>query len=86
MPFALAREGADDVVGLEAGDHHQRPAHGPHELMDDRDLPSQVLGHFRPVRLVLGVDVVPEGLARRIEDHRPVGRATVQFCVGAQTP
>ena len=45
----------------------------------------QVIGHHRAVRLVLVVHGVAEGLARRIEDDRPVQGAVVQAGILAQT-
>ena len=70
----LRRERRDDVVGLDAVDHQQRPAVGAHQLVQRLDLPDEVFGHRRPVRLVFGVPVVAKRLARRVEhDGEVVG-------------
>ena len=75
-------ERADHVIGLHAIDHEQRPAQRAHCGMDRLDLRGEVLRHRGPVRLVLGVEVVAEGLALGVEHHRPV-RAGV---LTSQTP
>ena len=64
-----AGERADHVVRLDAGHAQQRQ---PLRLDggDQRvDLRAQVVGHRRPVRLVLGEQLVAERLAGRVEYH-----------------
>ena len=58
---------ADDVVGLDAFDAQQRNAHRFDRFEQRLDLRAQLVGHRRPVRLVLGVEVVAERLAGRVE-------------------
>ena len=79
MPAArgLRGERADHVVGLHAFDHQQRPAMRAHEFVQRRDLRDEVVGHRRPVRLVLRVPVVAERLARRVEHDGEVVRLAV---------
>jgi hypothetical protein len=60
----------DDVVGLVAAFLDAGNVEGAHGLARERDLRAQVLRHFRAVGLVLGINLVAEGLARRVEDHR----------------
>ncbi len=59
---------ADDVVGLDAFDAQQRNAHRFDRFEQRRHLRAQLVGHRWPVGLVLGVQLVAEGLARRVED------------------
>ena len=49
MPAAAAcvRERADDVVGLDAFDHQERPAMRAHELVQRLDLRDEIVGHRR---------------------------------------
>ena len=63
----LCREGADHVVRLDVRHDQQRHAHRLDDLVDRLDLLPEVGRHRRTVGLVLRVDVVPEGLARRVE-------------------
>ena len=58
---------ADHVIGLHALDHHQRPAFGTHGFVQRLDLAAQVVRHRRAVGLVVGVEIVAEGLALRVE-------------------
>ncbi len=62
-----AGQRADHVVGLDAGHVQHLPAEQAHHLVDGRDLRAQVVRHRRAVGLVLGVQVVAEGLAGRVE-------------------
>ncbi len=64
---------ADHVVGLDALDHQDRPAHEAHHFMDRLDLLAQVFRHRRTRSLVLGIQVVAEGLAFGIEHAGNVG-------------
>lgn len=64
-----ARQGADDVIGLDTFHAQQWQAKGTHAGMQRLDLQAQVIRHRRTLGLVLGVHVVAEGLALGIEDH-----------------
>ena len=64
----LLRERGDDVVRLDAADDEQRPAHRADRLHERLDLRAELVGHRRAVRLVLGIHVVAEGLARGVEN------------------
>ena len=72
------RQRGDDVVRLDAFDHQQRPAMRAHQRVQRLDLAREILGHRRPVRLVLRIPVVAKRLARRVEHHgEVVGRRVV---------
>jgi hypothetical protein len=67
---ALARHAgqrADHVVGLHARHVQHLPAQQAHHFMDRLDLRPQVVRHRRAGGLVLGVQVVAEGLAGGVE-------------------
>ena len=66
----LGRQRADDVVGLDVGNAQQRHAHGFDDLEDGRNLHPKIVRHARPVGLVVGIEIVAEGLAADVEDHR----------------
>ncbi len=84
----LACERADHVVGLDALDAQQRHAQRLDGFEQRRDLRAQVVRHRRAVRLVLGEQVVAEGLARRVEHHgHALGRASSSsLCSMFSTP
>ena len=69
-----AGERADDVIGLDAALHQERPAVRADDVVQRRDLRPHRIGHRRAVGLVLGIPVVAKGLARRVEDHGEVVR------------
>ena len=64
-----AGERADHVVGFDAALAQDRQAHALHGFEQRLDLRAQVVGHRRPVRLVLGEQLVAKGLAGRVEHH-----------------
>ena len=70
----LCRKRGDDVVGLEALDLDTGQIEGPRRIADQVELRHQILRRRRSLRLVLGIDVVAEGLALVIENHRHMGR------------
>jgi hypothetical protein len=51
------------LIGFDALDHQQRPAHGADCIVQGFDLADQIIGHRRPVRLVFRIGVVAESLA-----------------------
>ena len=65
-------EGADDVVRLDPGNAEKGQPLGGDDLVERLDLHAKLVRHGRAVRLVLGIPVVPEGLAGRVEDDREV--------------
>src|SRR5690606_22350602 len=69
---ALQRQRADHVVGLHARHAQDRDAQRLHQFHHRLDLRTQVVGHRRARGLVLGVHVVAEGLARRVDDEGDV--------------
>ena len=72
MVRRLPCERPDHVVGLDAFDLDDGPAHGVHCRMDRLDLRDQIVRHGGPIGLVFGVQVVPEGLTLGIEHARDV--------------
>ena len=67
---SLTAQRADHVIGLDALDLQQRQTHRPNGLEYRLDLAPEVVGHRRPRRLVLAVNVVAKRLARRVEHDR----------------
>ena len=65
-----------DVVRLEAGHLDGGKIEGLAGLLHQRKLWPQVLRWWWPMRLIFGINVVAESLARRIEDHRKIIRLT----------
>ena len=57
-----AGQGADDIVGLHALDAQHRHALRAQDRQQRLDLRAQVIRHRLPVRLVLGEQIVAEGL------------------------
>ena len=73
----LGREGGDDVVGLEPLLLQVRdPQHVEHPL-DQRQLGGELRGRLVATRLVVGVLLEAERLARLVEGHADVGRLLV---------
>ena len=67
-----AAKRADDVIGLNAFDSEERQAHAGDGIENRLNLLAKVIRHWRPVGLVLRVQVIPKRFARRIEDDRKV--------------
>ncbi|MNQ55968.1 hypothetical protein D3C85_700780 [compost metagenome] len=67
---ALAGEGADHVIGFDVVDAQQRKAQRPDAGVQRFDLHAQIIGHRRPVGLVLGEQRIAEGAALGVEHHR----------------
>ena len=65
---------ADDVVRFDARHLQKRQTERLHELVDWRHLRRELFRHGRTIGLVLRVELVPEGLAAGVEDHRHVVR------------
>jgi len=65
-------ERADDVVGLDAFDHDERPAERAHGDVNRLDLSGEVFRHGGPVGFVFGVPVVAESLAFGIKYARAI--------------
>ena len=66
---ALARQGADYVVGLYAVNAQQRQAECANGGVQGLDLGAQVIGHGRAMRLVLLEHLVAEGRPLGVEYH-----------------
>ena len=70
----FAHIGRDQVVGLEAGLLEARQVEGAHGVADQPELRNEVGGRIRPVRLVVGIELVAEGMFRLVEHHGEMGR------------
>src|SRR3546814_5875301 len=71
--------GGDVIVGLVARQLDAGQVEGARRVADRRELRDEVLRRLLPVRLVLRIDVVAEGLGRGVEDDRDgVGVALAQ--------
>jgi hypothetical protein len=73
----LHRQRADHIIGFDAVDHQDRPAHVAHCFVDRLNLQAQVVRHRRAGRLVLRVHIVAEGFAFCIEDAGNVRRRVI---------
>jgi len=78
LRHALQGQRADHIVGFHAGDAQDADAQRFDDAAHRLDLAAQVIGHRRAVGLVLVVQVVAEGLARRVDDEGDVGRSLLQ--------
>lgn len=63
-----AGQGADAIVGLDAGDGEHRPAEEADDLVDGLNLFAQRIRHGGPLGLVLGIPLVAEGGAGGVKD------------------
>jgi len=76
-PSVLRRprdEGRDDVVGFEVRHFQHADAVGAHQLADHGKLCRQIFRGRIAAGLVVGVEAVPEGLPRRVENDDGVIR------------
>ena len=75
VPLAgLARQGRDHIIGLDAIDAEQRDAQRADNLVQRPDLAGQLIRHGRPVGLVVGKQIIAEGAALGVKDHREIIR------------
>ena len=72
-----AGEGGDQIVGLEPRELDARHVEGARRVPDEAELRHQLFRRVAAVRLVVGEDVVAEGDARAVEDHRETARAGI---------
>ena len=84
--LASPRIGRDQVVGLEAGLFEAGQIEGAHGVADQRELRDQIVRRRRPVRLVVGIELVAEGDLRLVEDDRQMRRPVVRRHVAQQLP
>jgi len=78
VAVALQRQRADHIVGFHARNAQDGQAQRLDDLAHRLDLRAQVVGHRRPIGLVVGVQVVTEGLARRVDHEGHVLGALLQ--------
>ena len=86
---ALAAEpriGRDQIVGLEAGLFQAGQVERAHRLADQRELRDQIVGRRRPVRLVVGIELVAERDLGLVEDDRQMRRPVILRHVAQQLP
>jgi hypothetical protein len=69
----LPGQGAQKVIGLQAGNLHDGDAEGLDNLTDAVHLDAHLVGHAVPVGLVVGVNLVAAGVARVKADGDVVG-------------
>ena len=82
----LAGIGRDQVVGLEAALLEAGQIEGAHRLADQRKLRDQIVRRRRPVRLVVGIELVAERDFGLVEDDGQMGRPVVRRHVAQQLP
>ena len=82
----LAGVSGDQVVGLEAALLQAGQIEGANRLADQRELRNQIVRRRRPVRLVVGIELVAEGDFRLVEDDGEMGRPVVGRHVAQQLP
>ena len=86
---ALAGEpriGRDQIVGLEAALFQAGQVERAHRLADQRKLRDQVVRRRRPVRLVVGIELVAERDLGFVEDDRQMRRPVILGHVAEQLP
>lgn len=71
---ALGREGGEDVVRLDPLLRQDRDGHGGEAVLQQRDLPLELLRRLGPCGLVLGVLIGAEGVPRGVEGDREMRR------------
>ena len=74
--IALARQGAEHIVGLKALGREDRDVENAHHVLDSLDLLAQIVGHALAMPFVVGVVPVAKGFAH-VEGHRDVLRLHV---------
>ena len=86
---ALAGEpriGRDQIVGLEADLFQAGQVERAHRLADQRKLRDQIVRRRRPVRLVVGIELVAERDLGFVEDDRQMRRPVILGHVAQQLP
>ncbi len=82
----LAHIGGDQVVGLVAELFQTRNVERAHRFANEGKLRTQIVGRVRPVRFVIGIHLVAEGLLRLVEHDREVGRPLFGLHVAQELP
>ena len=77
LGLGLRGDRRDDVVGLVAVELDERDAQRVEDLLDERDLPLELVGSAGAARLVVGVLLGAERVARLVEGHHHVRRLLV---------
>ena len=78
--------GRNQIVGLETDLLKAGQVERAHRLADQRKLRDQIVGRRRPVRLVVGIELVAEGDFGFVEDDGEVGRPVVRRHLAQQLP
>jgi hypothetical protein len=78
--------GCDQIVSLKAGLLQTGQVEGAHGIADQRKLRDQVVGRRRPVRLVVGIELVAEGDLGLVEDDGQMRRLLVLRHVAQKLP
>ena len=82
----LLRVGGNEVVGLKAELLDAGDVERLHRVADEWELRDELLRRWRPVGLVVLVDLVAEGLLRGIEDNGEMGRCLGRLGLAQQLP
>ena len=83
---AEPRIGRDQIVGLEADLFQAGQVERAHRLADQRKLRDQIVRRRRPVRLVIGIELVAERDLGFVEDDRQMRRPVILGHVAQQLP
>ena len=83
---AIRGIGRDQVVGLEAALFEAGQVERAHRVADQRELRDQIVRRRRPVRLVVGIELVAERDLGLVEDDRQMRRPVVLGHVAQQLP
>ena len=86
LGFGLAGIGRDQIIGLEAFHFEGMAGKGDGSFAHQRELRPKVFRRLVAIGLVVGVEVVAEGVAALVEDAGEVGRALVTFQLFEQLP
>ena len=78
--------GRDQIVGLEADLFQAGQVERAHRLADQRELRDQIVRRRRPVRLVIGIELVAERDLGFVEDDRQMRRPVILGHVAQQLP
>ena len=82
----LAHISRDQVVGLEAGLLEAGQIERTHRFADQSELRNEIVRRGRPLRLVVGIELVAERDFGLVEDDREVRRPVVRRHVAHQLP
>ena len=65
----LARQSANNIIGLHAYSTDKRQSHGFDNFVDGLDLLAQLIGHWWPIGFIKGINIVPKSLSLGVKHH-----------------